>query len=385
MKTIRLYDQSAYMTTCQGQVLTASGCDYIFDQSIFFPEKGGQKADRGHINGIEVLDVQEIEGQLVHHLARELESDQVKMVLDFDHRFDQMQQHCGEHILSGLLKSRFDSHNRGFHIGDQEVTLDSEKILSDKQLLVLEDLANQVIYDNLKVDLLDLSQYDPNKLRKPPAVESEDLSEIRVVQVAGVDAVTCCGTHPTRTGEIGLIKIIRADKYKGMQRISFLCGKRALKSIQMKFAVLSDLYRIMNGNDDNLVDLIQQKDQVVKESRLRINELTLAYGQSELENQWQEGVSKQFIHLRNMDQKNFNIFLKELDGQGQDFLCLFVETLCQIVIIQGQETHTSCLDLLETMKAMGAKGGGTAKRVQGKFSDRQAGLTCFMTLRDMKK
>lgn len=385
MKTIRLYDESPYLKTCESIVKSQSELGYIFDQSIFFPEKGGQKCDRGFIDGIEVVDVQEIDGQLIHQLKSPLTQERVTMTLDYKFRFDQMQQHCGEHILSGLIKKIYQGNNHGFHIGKEEVTLDIDILLSEDMMIELEDEVNQVIVANLPVSISSLDVYDERKLRKPSSVDLDDLNEVRVVYIDGVDAVTCCGTHPKSTGEIGLLKLLKIEKNKSYYRITFKCGLRALKDYQKKSKILTTLHTSNNSNDENLLELMAQKDLNVKTLKGDYNLLNHIYAREVGNYQWDGKAKEQFIYFEHLDKKVFNDWLKSAELKSLDFLCVYVASLKQLVLCHDGQSDFSCSDEIKNIESYGGKGGGTHKRAQGKFASNEKGLSYFNLLKESNK
>lgn len=377
MKTIRLYDQSPYIKTCQSKVISFQGLTYIFDQSIFFPEKGGQKSDRGFINGVEVLEVKEKQGQLLHYMKSPIDQEQVKMVLDFDFRRDQMQQHCGEHILSGLIKSLYEGHNKGFHIGETYVTLDVDVNLSDEMMLELENKANQVIYDNVPVKLSTLETFEVSNLRKPPSVASDDLNEIRVVSIESVDAVTCCGTHPERTGEVGLIKLFKVEKHRGNYRIYFKCGQRALKDFQFKTSILQEIHLNHNSNDDNVLERLSQEAESLQKLKADYNHINYIYACERAKAQWDDGALAQCFTFEHLEQKVLNDWIKTVDLKQIKFLGVFVKSLNLVVLTCDEASDFSCKAAIEDAKKFSGKGGGTVTRAQGKFETTEEALLFF--------
>ena len=238
LPTKRLFDEDAYLTEFEAEVLscteTENGFDMVFDQTAFFPEGGGQFPDKGTLNGIEVLDVQEDKEGLIHHFSRIGfgPGDKVHGKIDWNQRFDFMQQHSGEHIFSGLAHSKFGANNVGFHLGYEETTIDLDVPLSEKDVLELELLANEAVYKNFPIEI---SYPSEEELAVLPYRSKKKLTgKIRIVTFPGYDICACCGTHVKRTGEIGIIKLTAFQNYKGGTRLFMLCGKRAFKDYQSK-------------------------------------------------------------------------------------------------------------------------------------------------------
>ena len=202
------------------------GFEIELDQTAFYPEGGGQAADKGTLNGIEVLHVHEEGERVLHRMAQPLTvGETVVGRIDYAHRFDLMQQHTGEHIVSGIINSRYGWHNVGFHMGWESITIDFDGMIPAEDLPELERLANEAIYRNI-----------PTRIWTPSPEELPDVFyrtkralpwPVRIVEVPGYDSCACCGLHVARTGEIGLIKLFSMVKFRQGVRIEMLCGKRA--------------------------------------------------------------------------------------------------------------------------------------------------------------
>lgn len=203
------------------------GFEVELDQTAFYPEGGGQAADKGTLGGIEVLHVHEDGDRVLHRLEKPLTvGEQVEGIVDYDHRFDLMQQHSGEHIVSGIINRRFGYHNVGFHMGTGLVTIDFDGPIPVEELARIELEANQAIWQNLPIkcwyptpEELPTVNYRSKRALPWP---------VRVVEVPGFDKCACCGVHVAATGEIGLIKLMTCIKFHEGVRIEMACGARAL-------------------------------------------------------------------------------------------------------------------------------------------------------------
>lgn len=216
--------------------------DTILTQTAFYPEGGGQPSDTGALNGVKVLHVSEKGEEIIHELEAPLEEGVLaEGVIDWQKRYDNMQQHTGEHIFSGLVHKHFGYDNVGFHMGTDEVTVDFNGVLTQEQLDELEDEANQLIYDNVPVKVFYPSKEELEELDYRSKKELTGL--VRIVEIPGGDICACCGTHVETTGEVGLIKLRTMINYKGGVRISMLCGRRALMDYRER---LKDEIRISN-------------------------------------------------------------------------------------------------------------------------------------------
>ena len=229
--TIRLYDQdsmlfnfTATVTACyekKGQYVVT------LDQTAFFPEGGGQGADHGTLSGVNVVDCHEHGGEVEHTTDGPLEVGAVvEGHVDAVRRLDMMQQHSGEHIFSGLVCQLFGYDNVGFHIGSEAVTMDFNGPLTEEDVRRVEQLANEIVWQNVPVNTLlpNKEELEAMHYRSKKALEGT----VRIVNIPGADTCACCGTHVKQTGSIGQIKVMGWQKYKGGVRVSILCGRRAL-------------------------------------------------------------------------------------------------------------------------------------------------------------
>ena len=234
----KLFYIDAYQKSFDANVISCentSGGNYIavLNKTAFYPEGGGQPADVGKIGVADVFDVFEKDGKIYHKINMPLAvGGVVHGEIDFLRRMSNMQNHSGEHIVSGIIKSRLGYDNVGFHMGSEFITIDISGELTGPEVEEIELLANEAVYQNLDIEIL-----FPNELEyKGMSCRSkkELTGEIRVVQIAGVDNCACCGIHVAKTGEIGIIKLISHQRYKGGSRISMLCGRRALDDYSSK-------------------------------------------------------------------------------------------------------------------------------------------------------
>ena len=229
--TVRLYNQDSFLLDFDAAV---TGCEekdgrYLItlDRTAFFPEGGGQGADHGTLSGVNIVDVHEVSGEVVHDADGPLEIGQTaEGHVDKVRRLDMMQQHSGEHIFSGLVCQLFGYDNVGFHIGSEAVTMDFSGPLTQEDIDRVEQLANEIIWKNVPVNTLlpDREELETMHYRSKKALDGE----VRIVQIPGADICACCGTHVKQTGSIGQIKVIGWQKYKAGVRVSILCGRRAL-------------------------------------------------------------------------------------------------------------------------------------------------------------
>jgi alanyl-tRNA synthetase len=247
--TERLYYSDSYLRTFEAQVIDRAEVNgrpaVILDRSAFYPEGGGQPSDRGTLNQVNVLDVitREADEAVLHVLAAEVD-DRVTGVVDGARRFDLMQQHTGQHILSQAFVQAANAETVSFHLNPDPLagalTIDLNTAqLSPAQIDRAEELANTIVFENRPVAarIVTDSELQALPLRKPPRVDAL----IRIVQIEGFDWSACGGTHVARTGEVGLIKIVKIERRGAETRVEFRCGRRALHDYRRKNQLIMQL------------------------------------------------------------------------------------------------------------------------------------------------
>ena len=235
--TKKLYYQDSHIHEFTAVVLSCEEKNdhYLIelDQTAFFPEGGGQYADIGRIDDVEIFDVHEKNGIVYHYGKAPLSiGNTVRGKIDWERRFESMQQHTGEHIVSGIVHERFGYDNVGFHLGDDYCTMDFNGPITKDELLEIEKSANGYVFQNLKVNVMYPDKEELASLTYRSKIEIE--GQVRIVNIPGVDTCACCAPHVKYTGEIGLIKLVDMVNYKGGQRITMQAGFRALSDYREK-------------------------------------------------------------------------------------------------------------------------------------------------------
>lgn len=238
MITEKLYDKDSFIKDFEATVLECyryfENYCVILDKTAFFPESAGQGCDKGVLGDTKVLDVQIKDGKILHITDKPLQVwNNVKGSIDFDRRFDFMQQHSGEHIISGVAHSLYGCENVGFHLSEDIVTLDFDKILDSSQLEKIEKLSNSKIWDNVRF----FTYYpDSESLKNLNYRSKKELDgDIRIVEIENTDICACCAPHVKTAGQIGLIKLLNTEKIRGGTRIEIKCGGRALDDYNQKY------------------------------------------------------------------------------------------------------------------------------------------------------
>ncbi|HEY0739667.1 MAG TPA: DHHA1 domain-containing protein [Herpetosiphonaceae bacterium] len=242
MPAERLYYDDAYMQTFTARVTQRSTFNgqpaVALDRSAFYPEGGGQPGDHGMLNDVQVLDTQADEANEIWHiLAAPLEADEVQGQIDWARRFDFMQQHHGQHLLSAACEQQFDARTVAVHLGGEICTVDlAHPGLSGEQIAAIEDATNQMIWANVPIHarFVTSEELSTLTLRKLP----QAYERIRIVSAGDFDHSPCGGTHPNRTGEVGGVVIRRWERYKNGVRVEFVCGGRAIRDYRWKNQIL---------------------------------------------------------------------------------------------------------------------------------------------------
>lgn len=236
IETRRLYYEDVYKKEFEATVLECreakKGYQVLLDESAFYPEGGGQPSDFGTLGEARVSEVHEKDGELLHYTDRPLEAGQtVTGRIDWEHRFDLMQQHSGEHMVSGLIHEKYGYDNVGFHMGSDVITIDFNGLLTEEQMAEIEQRVNEKIWENRAVEI---TYPTPLELEELPYRSKKELTgKVRIVRFPGVDLCACCGTHVTHTGEIGMVKLLSVVKFRDGVRMEMLCGKRVLNYLNM--------------------------------------------------------------------------------------------------------------------------------------------------------
>ncbi len=250
--------------------------DVTLDETRFFFEGGGQPADHGTIGDVLVSDVQEKDGKIIHECNAPLTvGERYNCTIDVMRRKDLTEQHSGEHILSGLICRKFNANNVGFHISDDVVTVDFDVAITKEDASEAEREANEVVRANAEVKILYPAESELKTL--PYRSKKELTGEVRLVEYPNADLCACCGTHVTRTGEIGIIKILSVQNYKGGVRISMISGERAFNDYCNKHSDISSLAVKNSCKTSEVVGAIERLEQTVSDLKLKLQKSQQTY------------------------------------------------------------------------------------------------------------
>lgn len=244
----------------------------VLNRTAFFPEGGGQYADTGLLNQVKVLDVQEKEGEIYHKLEAPIEvGTTVIGEIDWDERFSKMQQHSGEHIVSGLINANYGYDNVGFHMGKDAITMDFNGVLTKEQIKEIETKANKAVSENLEIKVLYPSTEELEGIKYRSKIEIE--GQVRIVQIPGYDSCACCAPHVKRTGEIGFIKLIGVQNYKGGVRVSMLCGFRAIADYSEKCESVKKISVMLSARECEVADEVLKLKEELEYQKRHLAEL----------------------------------------------------------------------------------------------------------------
>jgi alanyl-tRNA synthetase len=413
MMTRKLFQEDVYKKDCESTILEVQGTGtagepylLVLDETVFFPTGGGQPCDLGTIDGISLAEVFEKGGEVFHKLlpssdARNWKSgDKVLCSLDWARRFEHMQKHCGEHILSGIFFRECGGVNRGFHMGIGSMTIDIDLPgITWEEAQRIENLTNEVIWSNVPVT----TRYYENRaeaeklpLRKALTVE-EDISVVCVGDESNpADRVACCGTHPGTSGQIGLVKILKLESYKGMTRVYFKAGREALADYQNKHRILTELNLKYSSDDNDLLDKMKAQDEKIKEVRQElylmkntfiakaVDEILNHYGTDTADPQDKYiNITTPGLLIREYPYFNVNDLLamaKALNAAQTANLPLvaLISTRENILILSSSGRHDCGKIVKDNAQVWRGKGGGNADGARALFPSRED-LECFIS------
>ncbi len=255
-----LFNSDAYLTHFTANVIekfiVGEDVGVVLDRTALFPEGGGQLADQGLLDNLPVKNVKKIDGKIVHVMSEAPTNQTIQGVVNWEYRYDCMQQHTGQHLLSAAFETTCGLVTDGFHMGvdTSHIDLVADEI-SNKILQSAELVANRSIYKNLpvKINNVDRSEINQYKLRKMP---NKNFAIVRLVSIDGIDCCPCGGTHVARTGEIGLIKVLQFEKKNKKIRVHFVCGERALRNFQQDHKILLEISAELSSSIQELPEAV---------------------------------------------------------------------------------------------------------------------------------
>lgn len=379
-ETEKLYYEDVYLKTFTAKVVTCCKQDenfsVVLNRTAFYPEGGGQPGDIGVLNTVNVLDVHEYDGQIIHTTDKALEvGTTVTGGINWPHRLSLMQQHSGEHIVSGIANRFFGLDNVGFHMGSKVVTVDFNGELSEDNLALIELLANEAVYRDIPLKVTYPSSGELAVLNYRS--KKELTGQVRIVTVPGYDVCACCGTHVAMTGEIGIIKILSLQRYKGGTRVNLLCGSKAVADYNEKEKSVNAISALLSAKKEeiqNAVSHLLEENNALKQQIVTLHNQVFAFKAASV----QDGVE--------------NICIFEMDLAPSD-LRKFCSLLCErcsgvVAVLSGSDRTqykyalgSASVDVRALGKELNStfygRGGGSKELVQGSVKAMQIQIEHF--------
>ena len=376
--TRKLYWENPYLHETEASIIKKEKKEGKYhvrlDRTIFYPDmSGGQPGDVGTINGERVIETIEHEDGLTHILESQVTGPKVKLSIQSDHRFDMMQQHTGQHLLSGVLYNLLGGETISFHLGKDYSSIDVTLTDMDhEEASNVEALCNRIIQSNFKVKTYIVNQEKLRLLpvRKAPSVDTN----IRMVEIDGFDYSPCGGTHVNHTGELGLLKITKWDHYKGNLRIQFLTGQRAFVDYSSKFKSVRSISNLLSSSDDNIEAKVEKilMDKINLEKEVRSGREELISARSSVLVEGSENIGDVSLISKmydNFDFKTLSHLGSHISNNYERVVQIYGisnDGLGQFIISKSKDIS---IDLGNVYKQLAGefklKGGGNTNTVQG--------------------
>ena len=374
--TERLYYLDGYLREFTARVVRTGpdargGVRVYLDRTAFYPESGGQPSDRGMLGGMAVLDVIDEGDEVAHILAESPAEESIQGTIDWPRRFDHMQQHTGQHILSAAFERAGGYKTVSFHLGTESSTidLDSDRV-GARQMEAAEELANSVVFENhvVQISFRSAAEAQQLDLRKPTYREGD----IRLVEVAEFDLSACGGTHVNSTGGVGVICIRKVERAKGLTRVEFVCGGRALRRARQDYAILSEAGRLLSSGLETVPELIAKQAQELRDAGKFVQKLVGELAELEAAQLWQNTPEKAGVRVvqhvfDSMEGKKAKLTAHALAKQAGSIALIGVKgTPCAVFFSQTPGGKANLSDIMkQTLAKFGGKGGGARDFAQG--------------------
>jgi len=373
--TLHLYYDDSYSEEFDGIVLETrrvkDGHIAILDQTLFYHNSGGQPCDKGYLGSAAVNNVEEdSDGIILHFADSSLETGPVSGRIDWPRRFDHMQQHTGQHILSQAFVQIARAPTVSFHLGLHTSTIDVELAApSEAMMEEIEKAATQIVFDNRPIRILNTTRDEQENLgvRKP----SERTGEIRVIEIEGFDRSPCGGTHVRQTGEIGIISILGHERYKGGARIEFVCGDRALQTLRKDHGLLGQLGNLYSAHTDELPRLadkfFRERSAMARENSQLRNRIIESEAQEILNRADKlEGIATVRRSYTDRTIEDIKMLAQKITaGPAVVAILATVREDCQLVVARSQGVPGSCGEAVKGISGdLGGRGGGKPELAQ---------------------
>ena len=368
--TEKLYYTDAYISEFEARVFSCDkegdGYAVVLEKSAFFPEEGGQYSDRGYLNESRVFDVKEKDGIIYHYTDLPLTvGESVIGKIDFDERYEKMQCHTAEHILSGLIHKIYSLNNVGFHLGAEEVTMDVSAPLSSEQLMEIERLANEAVYANVEVVSLYPTKEEAARLEYRSKL---DITEnLRIIKIGDFDMCACCAPHLKSTGEIGLITILDAVKLRGGMRISIAAGRRAYRIYRRMYENLSNISHALSVPRTETAEAVERTLSAYEEKKTEYKAARSMYFEREAE-LMEKSKSNVILTYDDATLEELRIIANKATDKTDGILILLSGKDGDYKYILSSKTVDLKPEIKKINAALCGKGGGSSVMAQGSFS-----------------
>lgn len=345
----------------------------VLNETAFYPTGGGQPHDTGTLNGIPVINVEEVNGEIRHFIIEQLHTEEVEGKIDWERRFDHMQQHTAQHILSAAFWDHFNIPTIGFHLGKETITIDLETAnLSTETVEKAAQIANQIVFENhpIRIKLMNLEEAKALPLRKEPTMTEN----IRVVIIENYDYNGCGGTHPKHTGEVGPIQVLGWERNKGGIRLTFIAGWRSLKLMGQHQQIMKDVSKQLNSSDTDIPAKVAQLLTSQKENEKAVqamNEKLLFVEANELLQQPAEIyagtlISRAFTNRSMQEVAKLAAIITEQQEHAITYFVIENEEKLQCILACGKAVTLDMNTLLkDSLPTIEGKGGGNKKSARG--------------------
>ena len=377
--TKELYYDDAYLNEFQATVLSCEedkkGYALTLDATAFYPEGGGQPYDTGTLNEAKVLEVHRRDDRIIHTVDTYLKPGTVvNGKVDFERRFDLMQQHSGEHVFSGLVHKHFGYDNIGFHLGEKEVVLDFSGPLDHKDLSMIEAECNRMIQKNIPVEV---TYPNDEELSVLDYRSKKELSgRIRIVSIRDCDVCACCGTHVRKIGEVGYCKVLSLTTKKGNARVSVLFGKRATDYMARIYDEVTAISALISKNPLEILEGVRHLQDEVLQKGLKLNALYTKHFEERFEKETETSLFITIEEGCTMDLLRH--FCDRMSAKAKTAAGLLKksEEDCQYVIIsKSEDLRAAAKSLSETFAG---KGGGSKEMIQGSLHGSAEQIISFL-------
>ena len=374
--TERLYYHDSYLRSFTAQVVDTAGTIAYLDRTAFYPTSGGQPFDTGLIAGVPVVEVIDEDERIAHRLDAPVRPGPAECAIDWQRRFDHMQQHTGQHLLSAVFEERFGLRTVSFHLGQEASTIDLEGPAADARVVEqAEQRANEVVHENRRVQVEFREAAEVDGLRKA----SERAGTLRIVTIDGLDRSACGGTHVKATGEIGAILIRKLEKIRQTTRVEFLCGGRAVRRARADYNALSQAAQFFSAPLDEVPVLVTAQLESAKTADKAARKLQLdlaAYQGRELYEATAPGPEGVRRHVRRLPSGS----IEQLRAVAQSYIAhpraIFIAVLEDPPSVLFAASPDTGIDAGKVLKAalntLGGRGGGAAQLAQGSVPDRNS-------------